>query len=341
MPRNADDSDAHFFEPHLSYTLDHLKLKRLKNVFVANCGLAMNRNGLIKESHHSYPGHLKDYLKEASAWYHDADEDPEKLIILDDDNTYLLVHHPWFMYYHWLCESIFRVWMVKDAIGTLTLILPEEYKNYDFVMSSLEPFVFKSIYYIARGKSLLVRNIWIPQIKTKLESYDQAALIEVRNFYIHLAARVKKINKNLGEKIYISRSKAGRRKVINEDGVVAVLLKYNFVIVNNEDYSFFEQVSIYSHARCLVSIHGSGLTNMIFMEPFSTVLEFHKKQTKQSDWHSLAFWYLADALKHNYYHQVCEPANDNDDFFIADFMVDIELLEKNLRKMQSSHHLYD
>jgi len=330
LPQNVTEAEKALFEPYSSFKLAPLKVKYLKNAFVTNPGFCMNKNGLVKESHHQYPNHYQRYLKEAGFYYYDVTDNPENLVTLDDENTYLLIHHPWFMYYHWICESIFRLWMVRDKIRDMVLILPDHYGALDFVMASLSPFGIKNIYFIPKGKSLMVKNLCLPQIKTVIESFDRKKIKEVRDFYLNYVLNEKNIHINKGERIYISRKKASRKKVANEDDIIPILLKYDFVILNNEDFNFFEQISIYSNAKYLVSIHGSGLTNMLFMQYDSVILEFHKRLTNSGDWHSLAFWYLAEALNHKYYHQICEPTDVNDDYFNANFIVDTALLEKNL-----------
>ncbi|MBS1599969.1 MAG: glycosyltransferase family 61 protein [Bacteroidetes bacterium] len=332
-PKNLTAEDEYLFSPFLQYELDSLKIKKLRNVFVTHTGFCLDKNGLVKESHHRYPEQYSDYLIEAAYYYNNASENPDNLIELDDQNNYLLIHHPWFNYYHWICEAIFRIWMVRDRLDEMTLLLPEHYQHSDFIMGSLEPFRFKNIFFIPSSKSLFVRNLCMPQIKPVVNAYKQDEVFEVRKFYLHYALSVKKIDTNLGERIYISRKKASRKKIANEEELESILHKYHFTIINNEDYCFQEQIAIYAHAKYLISIHGSGLTNMLFMQEKGRVLEFHKKKTNEKDWHSLAFWYLAACLEFDYYHQVCEPTDPEADYFNANFIVDPELFEKNINQL--------
>jgi capsular polysaccharide biosynthesis protein len=335
LPLNVTELEMPLFEPFLTYELAPQKVKRFKNVFVGYSGFCMNNKGLIKESHHDHPHQYDDYQSEAARYYYDVTDHPDHLITLDDDNTYLLIHHPWYNYYHWILECIFRAWMVKDKKDEMILLLPDYYGESDFIMGSLEPFKFKNIFFIPSRKSLMVKNLCLPQIKAKVDSYDYKMIAQVRQFYLDYVLNEKKIAIDLGERIYISRKKASRKKVENEADIETILLKYHFTILNNEDYNFLEQVAIYSQAKYLVSIHGSGLTNMLFMKEGSGILEFHKKQTNDKDWHSKAFWYQAEALGFNYYQQMCEPTDLNDDYFNANFIVDPQLLEKNLALMCS------
>jgi capsular polysaccharide biosynthesis protein len=334
LPLNLTDDDKHLFIPKTQYALNPLNVKMLNNVFVAYTGYCLDENMvLVKESHHDYPEQLPEYMGEVEAHYQIAAENPELLITLDDDNTYLLIHHPWFNYYHWLTEAIPRLWLVKDSIHTMVLILPDFFKSNEWMRSSLAPFTFKDIFYIPTGKELWVKNLCIPQIKPICASYNRMVLKEMRDLYLHHVSEKKEHQINLGDKLYISRQKAAIRKFKNESDVEVVLKKYGFTILCCEDYSFLDQLSIFSNARYLVSIHGAGLTNMLFMKPQARALELHKKITNRNDHHSLIYWYMASALDHDYYHQICLPVNNKANFFKADMIVDIDVLEENLQKM--------
>ena len=48
--------------------------------------------------------------------------------------------------------------------------------------------------------------------------------------------------KLLNKYIYVSRSKAKNRKILNNEKVEAVFEKYGFKILNFEEHSFYEQV---------------------------------------------------------------------------------------------------
>src|ERR1700710_1686840 len=184
LPRNVRAEELHFFKPFLSYQLAQQKVKRFKNVFVTYSGFCLNNKGLIKESHHDHPHQLEDYRNEAAHYYYNAIDHPENLITLDDEHVYLLIHHPWYNYYHWICECVFRAWMVKDKKDGMILLLPDYYQKSDFIMGSLEPFKFQHIFFIPAHKSLMIRNLCIPQIKAKVDSYDYTMMAQVKQFYL-------------------------------------------------------------------------------------------------------------------------------------------------------------
>lgn len=331
LPLNFTDADGSLYLPYQSYVYSPQQVKQLKNVFVTFSGFCMNSRGLIKACHHDYPHQHNDYLNQAAQYYYSATDHPENLLTLDDDQTYLAIHHPWFNYFHWITESIFRLWMVRRHLDQYTLLLPEYYKDADFIMGSLEPFRIKNIFFIPNGKSLMVKNLCLPQIKQVCDSYNRLHLKQVRSFYTRYV-HDQKITATLGDRLYISRRLAKRRKVVNEDELLPILEKYGFVAFHPEKFSFLQQVAIFSQVKYLVGEHGSGLTNLLFVPTGASLLELHKNKTNELDHPSPLFWYMAEGLGINYYHQLCKTSG-REDYFDGDYIVDATLLEKNLKLM--------
>jgi capsular polysaccharide biosynthesis protein len=77
-----------------------------------------------------------------------------------------------------------------------------------------------------------------------------------------------------------------------------LLEKFKIQIIRPEELSFQQQVSFFSKASFVGGIHGAGLTNMIFMDEESNVLEIKTKSTEKNN----AFFTLSSALNHNYYY---------------------------------------
>jgi capsular polysaccharide biosynthesis protein len=100
-------------------------------------------------------------------------------------------------------------------------------------------------------------------------------------------------------RIYISRSNAAYRKVLNEDILFDVLKNYRFDMLHPEGLSLADQVKMFSMAGTLMSIHGAGLTNCIFMHPVSKVVELRRREGRGTN---VGYWHLADSLNHQFYY---------------------------------------
>jgi tetratricopeptide (TPR) repeat protein len=80
------------------------------------------------------------------------------------------------------------------------------------------------------------------------------------------------------ERIYISRAKAGYRRLFNEAEVVAFLQAYGFVSVALEELPLDEQIDLFRNAKTIVAPHGSGLTNILFCQPETQIVELVSPQ---------------------------------------------------------------
>ncbi|MGL4378867.1 MAG: tetratricopeptide repeat protein, partial [Microcoleaceae cyanobacterium] len=80
-------------------------------------------------------------------------------------------------------------------------------------------------------------------------------------------------NSPYAKRIYISRSHASYRKIINEEEMMTFLAKYGFQKVTFESMSFAEQVACMAVAEVVIAPHGAGLTNLVFCAPQTKVIE--------------------------------------------------------------------
>jgi len=74
------------------------------------------------------------------------------------------------------------------------------------------------------------------------------------------------------EKVYISRDDTDRRRAMNEGEIVSTLENRGFEKFELSTLHFREQVRALSSAKTIVSIHGSGLVNIVFT-PDAEVVE--------------------------------------------------------------------
>ncbi len=91
-----------------------------------------------------------------------------------------------------------------------------------------------------------------------------------------------------GERLYISRAKARRRLVSNEDALWSQLEAQGFARIYLEDLAWSEQVNVFRHAKVIVASHGAGLANLVFCRPETRVVEFFNRTYVNP-----CFWRLA------------------------------------------------
>ena len=114
-------------------------------------------------------------------------------------------------------------------------------------------------------------------------------------------------------RVYISRS--GRRRVVNEDELMAMLREYGFTIIYDEPRSLAEQVRIYKNASFIIGPHGASFTNVIWCEPGTHLLELFSPRYVPGH-----FRYLAKIMDMDYSAYSYGSANDADSYDLQENM---------------------
>lgn len=97
-------------------------------------------------------------------------------------------------------------------------------------------------------------------------------------------------------RIYISRDRAQRRKLLNEKEIWPILEKMGFEKIFMEDMSFPEQVTMMQQTAVLVAPHGAAITNVIFCQPGTHVIEIADLSFPNPN-----FYALSSAMGHYYW----------------------------------------
>jgi capsular polysaccharide biosynthesis protein len=228
-------------------------------------------------------------------------------------------------YFHWLCDALPRLFTIREQLRELVLLLPHRYESLEYVRSSLEIFGARRVEYVRDGEVCVCERLVMPTHAAPSGNYNEGLMREMRRFMLDSFGA----GDEPRERIYLSRSRAPKRKVRNEDEVVAVLGEFGFRVVHFEDYAFARQVEIAAGASHFVSNHGAGLTNTLFMRPGGSVLELRRRDERERNW----FFNLANAAGLEYFYQNCAPADADEDPHTADLLVDARALRENLSLM--------
>jgi capsular polysaccharide biosynthesis protein len=170
-------------------------------------------------------------------------------------------------YYHWLVDSLPR-WRILQAAG---------YVNYDYVLlpDRLLPFEEEMLHAlkIPRAKWLQCSKNFVHQFERLVVPVMPAPIWKVPAWVCAWLRSLFPVQNGGPEKIYISRRNTSRRRLVNEIELEAKLQAAGFVSLQAERFSVVEQARLFSSARCVVSCHGAGLTNMVFAPPNSLLVE--------------------------------------------------------------------
>lgn len=135
------------------------------------------------------------------------------------------------------------------------------------------------------------------------------------------------------KRIYITRKLAKSRRVLNEDAILNILQSYGFESVILESLSVAEQAVLFSQAEVIISPHGSGLTNLVFCQPGTKVIElFSPNYVYHCYWWvsnlvGLDYYYLiGETLPGWYLHHLIYPQE-----FAEDILINIQDVDKILQ----------
>ncbi|MBI9062165.1 MAG: glycosyltransferase family 61 protein [Marinilabiliaceae bacterium] len=235
--------------------------------------------------------------------------------------------NPWAAYYyHWIAETLPRLFSVKDQIKNRYIILPKRFQNQTYIEPSLKIFNFKGVKYI--DKNIVVDNLLYVSELADTGNFNNQITQEFHS-YLRTYFEDYNLNSSSSERIYITRKKATVRRVVNEDELLQCIKKYNFKEIIFEDLSWFEQVKLVYNAKIIIGPHGAGLTNAIFMAQGTSLLELRPK----GHFFFNCFYTMADAINLNYYYQTCDVKHPHVDPHGTDLIVNISELENNLTQI--------
>jgi capsular polysaccharide biosynthesis protein len=326
LPQNFDEAHLDLFQHEFERPIPESRLLRFENVSVSSEGLLFKGAKMLPESF-AYAFEFDDWKHRSILKFLVTNHFLRKRRTIE--TPVLWITDYWSKgYFHWLTDALTRLFVVRDRLDQLTLLLPSEFATRDFVKSSLNVFGVKRVEFIRPNEVVKCRSLLMPTHTAPSGHFRDEVIQGVRTTLLNALGE----SHQGGERLYISRRLAGRRRIANETELTPVLEKFGFETVCAEELSFEQQVKLFSRARYLVSNHGAGLTNMLFMRDGGAVLELRHV----SDYINNCYFILASALKLEYYYQLCQAEGNSADAHTADLIVDPKELETNLTRLCES-----
>jgi hypothetical protein len=208
-----------------------------------------------------------------------------------------IIHLPWAKdsNFHWFIDCLSRIYLLQNYFkNKITILVPKKIKK--FQLETLKFCIPKNwnIFMVEDNQVYQIDKYVFPSfLSSHLSGYLDFRVIEFMNSKIMEGYKIKK--KKNKENIFISRNKANKRKILNENKLHDILKKYNFKIVFSEDLKYKEQVDLFYNSKIIISAHGAGLTNILFSEK-ATVIELQPVSDVRSH-----YCLMSLALDHNYH----------------------------------------
>jgi capsular polysaccharide biosynthesis protein len=327
LPVNFNSVDLKLFSHELEKAIPATTLLELHNVKISAKGILFKGNHILPESF-AFPSNIRQWKLRSFLKFFATNNFLRRARTIEQE--VLWVTDDWSNgYFHWLTDVLSRLFVMRDRLDEKVLLLPWNFQSLDFVQASLKLFDVK-VEFIGKNEVVKCRRVWMPTHTAPSGHYNEPVIRGVRDLLRETYGTATQENDN--ERIYISRSRAPKRRIANEPAITDILIEFGFRTIFAEDLSFAQQARIFSGARYLVSNHGAGLTNMLFMTAGASVLELRH----ETDAVNNCYFTLASALGLNYFYQTCASHNADEDPHTAPLVVDAAVLRASLALLVGS-----
>lgn len=318
LPVNFKQEDLGLFQGELERVIPATRLLEFHDVLASPEGLLFKGTQILRESF-AFPHHLDQWKRRSVVKFLATNHGLRRRRRIE---RVLWVTDYWSPgHFHWLTDVLTRLFAVRNRLPELLLLLPGSYQTRD-VVKSYVAFGVENVDFIEPGEVVACRSLLMPSHTAPSGHFNDEAIRGVRNVLLSAFGAAEPGE----ERLYITRAKAAKRRIVNEAELGPVLADFGFQTIQAEDLSFEQQVRIFSRARYIVSNHGAGLTNILFMRDGGSVLELRH----QTDRINNCYFTLSSALDLNYFYQTCRPQNPAADPHEADLLVDVDQLKANL-----------
>lgn len=207
-------------------------------------------------------------------------------------------------YYHWFFDSLSKFFIFRKCYNFRKddfFLVPNLKHNYQ--IQSLKMLNIKNIlnsYNLKHIKAKKIISLNFTPIKI---NHPRWIIEEMKNNFI---SRIKRSNKqNL--KIFINRTgiNSAARDVSNKKELIIFLKKKNFLIIDPSTLSFNDEIRLFNSAKIILGIYGAALTNVIFCQNRTHVIELKNNKTDN------LYKNITKNLKLNYHSLISAKINSN------------------------------
>ncbi|GBF81183.1 glycosyltransferase family 61 protein [Aphanothece sacrum] len=180
---------------------------------------------------------------------------------------------------HWLMDCLPKLALIEslDSIAKkdLKFIIPDGSPHY--IVDSLKLLSIQEEQTIQiQEESITVENLILCRAAEKAGRPQKMHFLAIRNKL--LSSFIDEESVRLAStRIYVSRSQSSR-KIVNEEEVLQILIKYNFQVIHCEKMSLAEQIRIFSEAEIVLGPHGAGIYNQFFCNSGTSIIEIYNKE---------------------------------------------------------------
>jgi len=199
-------------------------------------------------------------------------------------HTFLAVVEGSSVYTHWILDTLSRLLLVMEEEGSL-----DRYDNFLFATdrtrfhrSTLETLGISPSRIVTRQRQgqlfSLDKFTYISAPRQQFAAHPRIYDMVTAFFHPDMAPVAQT------RRLYISRNKASRRRILNEFEMFSALEARGFEMLHLEEMTIAEAAQALRSASHIVAAHGAGLANLIFCQPGTRVLEIHSAHLSREYW---------------------------------------------------------
>lgn len=175
-------------------------------------------------------------------------------------------------YYHWVAEQLPRVLLAEvGGFDDFYLIVGE--LKHKWQLESLSLLGYNEARILPEVSGLAVEELLVPSFPRILTECGTFSVVSSYALGLLRVRSTRGIAAGHRRRLWISRSRAVGRHVVNEAELIESLRSLGFEFVVLEHLSFHDQVNLFSSAEVVVGPHGAGLVNVVFCRPGTKVVE--------------------------------------------------------------------
>lgn len=232
-------------------------------------------------------------------------------------------------FFHWMFDVLPRIFIINQSPWNVDKIVVNSV-NSKFQEETLSILgLLDKVIVLKKNEHIQANELIVPSLPGISGNMPQWACNFLRRSFLPVSGGVDGKKKRL----YVSRAKANNgRSVLNESEVMDLLVPLGFEVICSEDLSFQDQVSYFSHAEVVIAPHGAGLSNLVFCDEKTKVLEFFSP-----NYVNACYYALANMVDLEYYYLIGKgkrpPEHCDPEIVGENIIVDIVSLQKILSMM--------
>lgn len=225
----------------------------------SSLALMGEQNLLCAESTFSVTGDKTD-----PAWWYQIREAPDRV---RGNATSIVSRWGHLGYWHWLMDSLPRLAILNEFPEDTKILVPSPLA--DWMRWFLDELGLSGRYIATGGQNLRVENYYFTCPTAMTGCYNPYAVHFLRKRFLPKMA----MREDLPKRFYVIRD-GFTRGITNERDVRDFFVARGYFLIAPEQLTFPEQISLFHNAECVVALHGSALTNLVWCSPGCHVLEF-------------------------------------------------------------------